>query len=180
MRRGFEAGAKSVNPNATVSAQYTGWSDSNKAKQQAQAFFEQGIDVILPNVDAAGKGVFEAVKEYNSSNNSGVRAKSSRSNGAPDVVYTFGANSDQNANGICDDYTLASAVIKVDLAFDRAISQIRAGKFQTGLIKEDLASGIGVTVLNPKLLGKVIDADTQKLVEDAAKKITSGEIKLPQ
>ena len=65
---------------------------------------------------------------------------------------------------------LASAVIKMDKAFAGPIKQVRDGAFKGGLVKEDLKSGVSVAVLNPKLVGKVIDADTQKLVDEAAKK----------
>ncbi|MGN6367498.1 MAG: BMP family protein [Phycisphaerae bacterium] len=167
MLHGFEAGAKSVNPSITVSAQYTGWDDPSKAKSQAEAFMQQNVDVIMQNVDAASRGVFEAVKEHNAAANKSTTA------------YTFGANSDQNDNPVCPDYTLASAVIKMDIAFDRVIQQVKDNKFTGGLIKDDLASGVSVAVLNPKLVGKVIDPATQQLLDDAAKKIASGEVKIP-
>ena len=167
MKRGFEAGAKSINPAVTISAQYTGWDDPSKAKKQAEAFMQQNIDVIMQNVDAASRGVFEAVQEHNAAS-----AKTT-------TAYTFGANSDQNDNPVCPDYTLASAVIKMDIAFDRVIQQVRDGKFQGGLIKEDLASGVSVAVLNPKLVGKVIDPGIATTLDDAAKKLASGEVKIP-
>ncbi|HUO07847.1 MAG TPA: BMP family protein [Phycisphaerae bacterium] len=167
MKRGFEAGAKSINPAITVAAQYTGWDDPSKAKKQAEAFMEQGIDVIMQNVDAASRGVFEAVQEHNAGAGKGSTA------------YTFGANSDQNANPVCPDYTLASAVIKMDLAFDRVIQQVKEGKFKGGLVKEDLASGVSVAVINPKLMGKVIDASVPALLDEAAKKLASGEVTIP-
>ncbi len=167
MKRGFEAGAKSINPAITVAAQYTGWDDPSKAKKQAEAFMEQNIDVIMQNVDAASRGVFEAVQEHNAAT------------GKTTTAYTFGANSDQNDNPVCPDYTLASAVIKMDIAFDRVIQQVKDGTFKGGLIKEDLASGVSVAVVNPKLVGKAIDPSVQPMLDDAAKKIASGEIKIP-
>jgi basic membrane lipoprotein Med (substrate-binding protein (PBP1-ABC) superfamily) len=170
MERGFQAGAKSVNPNATFSVAWPGWTDPTKSKSQTEAFINQGIDVIMQNVDAASRGVFEAVKERNS--------KASDKSGP--LVYTFGANSDQNANPICSDYTLASAVIKLEPAFARSIKQVKEGKFKGGVVREGLESGVGITVLNPKLVGKVINAETQKLVDEAGKKLTSGEVKIPK
>jgi basic membrane protein A len=163
MQRGFQAGAKSVNPNATFAEAWPGWDDPSKAKREAEAFMAQGVDVIMQNVDAASRGVFEAIKEHN------AQAKEK-------PVYTFGANSDQNDNPVCSDYTLASAVIKMDKAFDGPVKQVKAGTFKGGLVKEDLASGVSVAVLNPKLVGKVIDAETQKLVDEAAKKIADGSV----
>ncbi len=106
MARGFEAGAKSVSPAATLAVSYTGWDDPSKAKQQAEAYLAQGVDVIMQNVDAASRGVFEAVMEHNMIDDY-----------SKPKVYTFGANSDQNGNSICGDYTLASAVIRLDEAF---------------------------------------------------------------
>ncbi|HEY4328929.1 MAG TPA: BMP family protein [Phycisphaerae bacterium] len=170
MQHGFEAGAKSVNPAATVVPVYTDdWSDPAKAKSKAEGLFSQGVDVVMQNVDAAGSGVFEAVKEYNAS-----LAKRT-----PQIVYTFGANSNQNDNKICPDYTLASAVIKMDACFAATVQEVKDGKFKTGVIHEDLANGNALAVLNPKLTGKVIDADTQKLVDDAAKKFAAGQITIP-
>jgi basic membrane protein A len=170
MQRGFQAGAKSVNPNATFAEAWPGWDDPSKAKREAEAFIAQGVDVIMQNVDAASRGVFEAVKEENSKE----KAKSLGD------VYTFGANSDQNNNPVCPDYTLASAVIKMDKAFDTVVKEVKDGKFKGGIVKEDVANGVAVAVLNPKLTGKVIDAETQKLVDEAAKKIADGSISIPK
>lgn len=169
MLRGFEAGAKSVNPKVTVAAQYTGWDDPSKAKKQVEAFIADGVDVVMQNVDAASSGVFEVVKEYNSKPH----------DGAVKTVYTFGANSDQNDNKVCGEYTLASAVIRMEMAFGKVVNQIKRDSFKGGLVKEDVGNGVGVAILNPKLVGKLIDADTQKLVEEAGKKLAAGEIKIP-
>jgi basic membrane lipoprotein Med (substrate-binding protein (PBP1-ABC) superfamily) len=169
MQRGFEAGAKSVNPGATVTAVYTNnWDDAAKAKQAAEGLINQGVDVMIVNVDTAGLGAFEAVKE----NNTGSRSAEKRD------VYIFGANSDQN--DILPDYTLGSAVIKMDVAFATVIDAVKAGTFKPGLVKEDLANGVAVAVLNPKLTSKVIDDATQKLVEQAGKDLVSGKVKIPE
>jgi len=170
MQRGFQAGAKSVNPSVTFAEAWPGWDDPSKAKREAEAFISQGVDVIMQDVDAASRGVFEAVKENNAKPFTAPRT----------VVYTFGANSDQNANPVCPDYTLASAVIKMDLAFGGAVKQVKDGSFKGGIVKEGIASGVSVAVLNPKLTGKVIDAETQKQVDEAAKKLASGDITIPR
>lgn len=167
MKRGFEAGAKSVDPAITVTTQYTGWDDPAQSKKQAEAFFDENIDVVMQNTDAASSGVFEAVKEHN--------LKSS----APDhVVYTFGANADQNGNAICGGYTLGSAVIHMDKAFAAAIEEVKNGTFKGGLVKEDLANGVCSAVLNPKLTDGVLKGMQAKL-DEAGKKIVAGEITIP-
>ena len=173
MARGFEAGAKSVNPKVTVTVVYTNnWDDPAKSKQAAEGLIAQGVDVLMQNVDAASSGVFEAVKQEN--------AKEIKSTEPRTFVYTFGANSDQNDNKICGDYTLASAVIKMDVAFARVIEHVKSNTFKGGLVKEDASSGVAVAVLNPKLMGKVIDAETQKLVETAGADLASGKVKIPE
>jgi basic membrane protein A and related proteins len=169
MQRGFMAGAKSVKPDVTFAEAWPGWDDPSKAKREAEAMIAQGVDVIMQNVDAASRGVFEAVKEHN-----GIHGKEQ----AP--VYTFGANSDQNANPVCGEFTLASAVIKMDVAFTRVIKEVKGGTFKGGVQKVGVASGVSVAVINPKLAGTVIDEATQKLVEEAGKKLASGELKVPR
>lgn len=168
MQRGFEAGAKSIDPDITVTTQYTGWDDPAKSKKQAEAFFEQGIDIIMQNTDAASSGIFEAVKERNGAIQKGLRP----------LVYTFGANADQNANPICPDYTLGSAVIHMDKAFANAIAQIQAGTFKNGIVKEGIENGVATAVLNPKLTATTLK-DVQPLLDEAAKKFHSGNIKIP-
>jgi basic membrane lipoprotein Med (substrate-binding protein (PBP1-ABC) superfamily) len=59
------------------------------------------------------------------------------------------------------------------------VKNVQGGTFKGGLVKEDVASGVSVAVLNPALAGKVIDEATQKLVEEAGKKLAAGEIKIP-
>ncbi|HVX85738.1 MAG TPA: BMP family protein [Phycisphaerae bacterium] len=182
MKRGFEAGAKSVDPTITVTTQYTGWDDPAKSKTQAEAFMDAGIDVIMQNTDAASSGIFEAVKEFNDKNGfmKEIPQKNPPAVGIimPRHVYTFGANADQNGNAICSDYILGSAVIHMDKAFSRVIEEVRDGTFKGGLVKEDLANGVCEAVLNPKLTGTVLK-DVQPLLDDAVKKITSGEVKIP-
>lgn len=171
MQRGFEAGAKSVNPNVQVTTVYTNnWDNPAIAKQKTEGLIALGVDVIMQNVDAASSGVFEAVKEEN--------AKQKSASLGP--VYTFGANSDQNANKVCTDYTLASAVIRMDKAFGDAVKRVKDGTFKGGLIREDVKNGTAVAVINPKLAGKVIDDATQMLVEEAGRKLAAGEIKIPE
>lgn len=166
---GFEAGAKSVNPNIQMlRPAYPGWDRPDAAKAEAETFIKQGADVILQNVDAASKGVFEAVAEANS-----------RQGNHP-FVYTFGTNDNQNDNPAAGQWTLASAVIRMDEAFARQITAIRENKFQPGVVKEDLANGVCVTILNPKLIASgTLTPDTIQLVEAASKKIATGEIKVP-
>ena len=171
--KGFSAGAKSVRPDVQVLEAYTSWDKPEDSKAQAEVYIHQGVDVILQNVDAASRGVFEAVKAHNDQAQAAVDSVTPKN-----LVYTFGANSDQNANPVCPDYTLASAVIKLDVAFESLAKAVQNGTFKPGVIEENLANGVCVTVLNPKLLGQVITPEMQAAVDEAGKKIIAGNLKI--
>ena len=160
--RGFVAGARRVNPKIKVAAAYTSWDQPALSKSQAQAFIQQGIDVIYQNVDAASRGVFEAVAQAN------------RTGGSP--VYVFGSNSDQNNNPTCWRYTPASAVIRLDRAFLRVARQVQKGTFKTGVAPENLQNGVCIVVLNPKLIGTVITPAMRKALARAQRELLSGKV----
>ena len=162
--RGFTAGAKSVNRTIKVAAAYTSWDQPALSKSQAQAFIQQGIDVIYQNVDAASRGVFEAVAQAN---------KSGRG-----PVYVFGSNSNQNNNPTCSAYTPASAVIRLDRAFLRVAVQVKDGTFKSGVAPENLQNGVCIVVLNPKLIGSVITPAMQKAVARARQELLTGKVRV--
>jgi simple sugar transport system substrate-binding protein len=61
---GFVNGAKSVDPNFKVFSTYIGnFEDAAAAKEAALSMIAQGADCIVPDADAAGQGVFQAVVE---------------------------------------------------------------------------------------------------------------------
>ena len=61
---GFINGAKSVNPDFKVLSTYIGnFDDAAAAKEAALSMIAQGADCIVPDADAAGQGVFQAVVE---------------------------------------------------------------------------------------------------------------------
>lgn len=62
--KGFEQGAKYVNPNIKVLANNTGsFDDVNAAKELAKAMIGQGADVVAPMANQASLGVMEAAEE---------------------------------------------------------------------------------------------------------------------
>lgn len=62
--KGFEAGAKFVNPDCEVLVTIAGTTeDVAMLKETAKDLFESGYDVIAPNADQAGLGVMEAAAE---------------------------------------------------------------------------------------------------------------------
>lgn len=61
---GFVNGAKSVDPNFKVFSTYIGnFEDAAAAKEAALGMIAQGADCLVPDADAAGQGVFQAVVE---------------------------------------------------------------------------------------------------------------------
>ncbi len=164
--RGFAAGAKSVRPEVTIAEAYTSWDQVTQNKSQAEAFINQGIDQIYPDVDAAAKGVYEAVKEHNTAH-------------PTNLVWTYGCVGNANANSSAGAWTLASAVIHLDTAFAHVVKQVRDHAWKPGVVSENLATGTCVAVLNPRLVGTSIDAALQAKIEAAGKALIAGTLTLP-
>ncbi|MEK7411895.1 MAG: BMP family ABC transporter substrate-binding protein, partial [Planctomycetota bacterium] len=162
--RGFTAGAQSVRPDVTVAAAYPGWDQPSEAKAQTEAMFRAEVDVVYQDVDAASRGVFEAVSEA---------AKAGK------AVWAIGSCADQNANPACAERMLASAVIRLDRAFRRLADATIAGSFKPGLVTEGLANDACIAVLNPKLVGSVITPAMQSEISEAGKLLTSGKLVIP-
>ena len=61
---GFINGVRSVNPDFPVSTTYLGsWTDAAAAKEAALSMIAEGADFIIPDADAAGSGVYQALNE---------------------------------------------------------------------------------------------------------------------
>jgi basic membrane protein A len=164
--RGFLAGAQSIKPSITVVEAYTGWDQPEKAKSQAEALFQEGVDGIFHDVDAASLGIFEAVKEHNQA-----------LSGSATPVYVFGSCADQNANAVCSKWTPASAVIRLDRTFLVLAQSIKDGTFKAGVVRENLQRGTCVLVVNPALVAdKTITQEMQDQIDAAGKKLISGEL----
>ena len=84
----FERGAKATNPNVEVSIEWVdSWTDEVKTKELAEAQIKAGADVLLADVDAAGRVVIDAAK------NAGIYAigwSQDQHEQAPDTVLTSG------------------------------------------------------------------------------------------
>jgi basic membrane protein A len=165
--RGFLAGAHSVRADASVRDVYTDWDQPEKSKAQAEALFHEGFDAVFHDVDAASRGIFEAVKEHND---------------VPGTqpVWVFGSCADQNANPICAQWTPASAVIRLDRTFLALAKSIQDKTFKPGVVKENLARGTCVLSLNQALLANhTIPASVKDELAIADQKLISGAITIP-
>ena len=154
----FELGAKSINPKIKVIASYIGnWDDASAGKEQALAQIGRGVDVIFQNADAAGLGIFQAVRE-----SKGVRI--------------FGSNSDQNA--LAPEVTLASVVIDLPHAFLLVAREIKAGTFKPRIISLGMRTDVVKLVINPTLRAK-IPATALAAVDSVTKLIVAGTFTAP-
>ncbi len=131
----FEEGARSVNPRIKVVVSYIGnWDDVSAGKEQAIALISRGADVIFQNADAAGLGVFQAVRE----------AKG---------VYAIGSNSNQN--DIVPEATLGSVVIDLPHAFLEIARAVQQEGFTGRVFSLGLNDNVVTYVANPRLASLV-------------------------
>jgi basic membrane protein A len=154
----FQQGVHSVNPAAKVVTAYIGnWDDISAGKEQALAQLASGVDVIFQNADAAGRGIFQAVREANG-------------------AYVFGTNSNQN--DIAPDVTLGSVAIDLPHALLTVARQVRNHTFTPGIIKLGMREQVVDLILNPRLRSRIPDA-TRRAVDSTHALMTAGKFALP-
>jgi basic membrane lipoprotein Med (substrate-binding protein (PBP1-ABC) superfamily) len=152
-----------LSPEAEVRRAYVGnWEDSVKGKELALTQISEDIDIIFPNADAAGRGVFEAVEAAQATG---------------EIVYTFGANRDQSS--VSPTTVLANAVI-TPRPFVEIAKLVRDGTFTPQIYTFTMSTDMAISMTyNPNLIDKVPEAVQQKVAEAQAE-ILAGELKVPQ
>lgn len=129
--KAFAEGARAVRPDITVLGAFIGnWDDAGAGKEQALAQIARRADVIFQNADAAGLGVFQAVRE------------------SPGV-WIVGSNADQN--GVAPEVTLGSVVIDLPHAFLLIAREVQSGTFVPRVVRLDTSSDVVRWVPNPAL-----------------------------
>jgi basic membrane protein A len=127
----FEQGAKSVNPGVKVVVSYIGnWDDASAGKEHAIAQISRGADIIFQNADAAGLGIFQAVKETRN-------------------TRIIGSNADQN--DIAPEHTLGSVVIDLPHAFLLIAREVEKGGFTGKVFHLGLHDSVVTFVPNPRV-----------------------------
>lgn len=127
----FAAGARVARPDVKVIVSYLGtWDDVSAGKEQALAQIARGVDIIFQNADAAGLGIFQAVRQSR-----GVRA--------------FGSNANQN--DVAPEIILGSVVIDVPRAMLLVAREIQTGTFRPRVVRVGAPSDVVRLVLNPTL-----------------------------
>lgn len=139
----FTAGVHAVNPRANIIVSYIGnWDDASAGKEQALAQMGRGVDVIFQNADAAGLGIFQAVKETAGR-------------------WIIGSNANQN--GIMPSVTLGSVVIDLPHAFLTVAREVKNGTFNARVIRLDTKSEVVSWTPNPALASTVPALARQKV-----------------
>jgi len=156
--RAFEAGAKSVKPDFVVVSSFIGnWEDLGAAKEATLALIDQKADFILHNADAAGLGVFQAVKERSG-------------------IFAFGTN--KNQNNVAPEVVLASAVLDIPQAFVTVAKQVKEGTFKAQIERLGMKDGVVSLVINPQLASH-LSAGLMKEIEATRNDILNEELVVP-
>ena len=158
---GYEAGAKKVNPQVTVTANYCGvtsaaWNNPPKGKELAMAQFDGGADVVFAAAGASGFGAFDAAEDKKK------------------LVIGCDSNQDWIKPGL----VLTSMLKRVDLAVFATIQEAQAGKFTGGVKRFGLADkGVDYSVdqYNEKILTESVRQRADKLKAE----IIAGKIVVP-
>lgn len=162
---GYEAGAKSVNPDIQVDVQFAeSFSDAGAAQQIASAMFANEIDVIFHAAGNAGNGV-------------NTEARNQLEAGAKEDIWVIGADRDQSEEGEWDggNFMLTSTLKELGRAIENESNDVMAGNFHGGEhIISNLESG-GVGIVESRLPEAVKEA-----VLAAKEQIISGEIEVPE
>lgn len=165
--KGYEEGAKSVNPNIRVIQNYVGitdgaWNNPGKGRELSMAQIGKGADVIFTAAGNSGLGAFDAVEQQGKQNGRATH-------------FVIGVDSNQNM--VKPGFVLTSMVKRVDNAVYDIVNDVVNHRFKPGL---------HVFGLDKDGVGYAMDEYNQDLVspeaiqeaEEAKKKIIDGEIKV--
>jgi basic membrane protein A len=158
---GYEAGAKKINPQVTVEANYCGvtsaaWNNPPRGKELAMAQYDDGVDVIFAAAGASGFGVFDAAEE---------RKK---------LAIGCDSNQDWTKPGLI----LTSMLKRVDLAVYTTIAEAKAGKFAAGAKRFGLADK-GVDYSIDQYNENLLPESVRQRVDELKTEIIAGKIVVP-
>src|ERR1700730_14427945 len=166
--KGYEEGAKSVNPNIHIIQNYVGvtdaaWNNPGKGKELALAQISKGADVIFPAAGNSGLGVFDAVESMGKDQDG--------------RATHFAIGVDSNQNMVKPGFVLTSMMKRVDNTVYQIVQEVANHEFHAGLHVFGLESdGVGYAL--DEYNRDLLSPDAIKAAEDAKKKIIAGEIKV--
>ena len=158
--KGYEEGARAVNPNVRVIENYVGvndgaWNNPGKGKELAVAQIGKGADVIFTAAGNSGLGAFDAAEQNNK--------------------FVIGV--DSNQNWVKPGRVLTSMVKRVDNAVYGIVRDTVSGQFKGGIHVFGLDNeGVGYAM--DQYNQSLIAPDVLKDVEAAKQKIIGGQIKV--
>ena len=165
--KGYEEGAKAVNPNIRIIQNYVGvtdsaWNNPGKGKELSLAQIDKGADVIFTAAGNSGLGAFDAVEQQGKQNGRATH-------------FVIGVDSNQNM--VKPGFVLTSMVKRVDNAVYNIVEDVFNHRFSPGLHVFGLdKDGVGYAMdENNKPL---ISQEAIQQVEEEKRKIIAGEIKV--
>ncbi|MCA1816127.1 MAG: BMP family ABC transporter substrate-binding protein [Acidobacteria bacterium] len=166
--KGYEEGARSVNPNIQIIQNYVGvtdtaWNNPGKGKELALAQIGKGADVIFTAAGNSGLGAFDAVEQEGK----GADGRATH--------FVIGVDSDQNM--VKPGYVLTSMVKRVDNAVYEIVNDVVNRRFQGGLHVFGLDKD-GVAYALDQYNRDLIAPDVLQQVDAAKQKIIAGQIKV--
>lgn len=158
---GYEAGAKKINPQISVVANYCGvtsaaWNNPPKGKELAMSQYDAGVDVVFAAAGASGFGAFDAAEDKKK--------------------LVIGC--DSNQNWIKPGLVLTSMLKRVDLAVFSAIQDAQAGKFTGGIKRFGLADK-GVDYAIDQYNEKLLPESVRRRADELKAEIIAGKIVVP-
>ncbi len=156
-KRGYEQGAKYINPDISTTAIYIGgnapFNDPVKGKEATYSLANQGVDVVYHASGNTGVGMMEAVKDLG--------------------IYAIGVDSDQDY--MAEGQVITSMLKNVDNAVYALIKDTVEGNFEGRTYKFGLAeNGVGTTDF--KYTRDVIGEEKIQRLEKIKKDIIDGKI----
>lgn len=160
-QKGYEAGAKHINPKMIVVSNYIGstgeaWNNPAKAKEIALAQVGQKADVIFHAAGASGAGLFDAAAEKK--------------------IFAIGV--DSNQNWIKPGSVLTSMLKRVDIAVFETIKAAQQKKFSAGVVRFGLKDS-GVDWAIDKNNENLWSAIEKTKINELKKQIISKKIVVP-
>ena len=165
--KGYEEGARSVNPNIRVIENYVGvtdsaWNNPGKGKELSLAQIGKGADVIFTAAGNSGLGAFDAVEQQGKQNGRATH-------------FVIGVDSNQNM--VKPGFVLTSMVKRVDVAVYDIVNAVVNKKFKPGVHVFGLdKDGVGYAM--DEFNNDLVSPDAREAAEAARKKIIAGEIKV--
>ncbi len=153
---GYAQGVKAANADATVVANMTGttpaaWNDPVKGSELTKAQISQGADVVYAAAGGTGVGVLQTA--------------------ADEGILSIGV--DKNQNYLHPGKVLTSMLKRVDNAVYQAMKD--GPEMETGFNVMGIANG-GIGYAMDDNNASLVTAEMQEMVDDAAAKISSGEL----